>query len=182
MGWFSTETLTLWVAHAGIWAPSLYILVYVVITLALLPTTPLNVAAGIIFGPGWGLLWTVMGALLAAVLGFALARGLGHAWVKRRLAKQGNGLSHYLRRRGGMVLFWVRLLPIFPYGLVNYGAGLVGISWRDYLLTLVPGTVVGVAPVVWLGSGLGGGGTLWLSVGVAGAALLWWGGRAWSRQ
>ncbi|APB33872.1 hypothetical protein GlitD10_1549 [Gloeomargarita lithophora Alchichica-D10] len=186
MAWESaqsvTQNLTHWVAQAGMWGAGLYIGLYIVTTLALLPTTPLNLAAGLVFGPGWGLLWTVVGALLAAVVGFALARGVGQAWVKRRLAKHWSGLSEYFQRRGAWVLFWVRLLPIFPYGLVNYGAGLVGISWRDYLLTLVPGTLVGVAPVVWLGSGLGAGRGGWLWVGLALAGLLWWGGRAWSRH
>ncbi len=177
-----TQTLSHWVTATGFWAPAVYIGVYMLTTLALLPTTPLNVAAGVMFGPGWGLLWTVVGALLAALVGFALARGVGHAWVQRRLAKHWPGWRQQLNRRGGMVLLWVRLLPVFPYGLVNYGAGLVGISWRVYLLTLVPGTVVGVAPVVWLGSGLAAGSSLWWGAGLGLAALLWWGGRAWSRR
>ncbi|WP_247215010.1 TVP38/TMEM64 family protein [Synechococcus sp. C9] len=177
-----TEHLTHWVEQTGTWGAGLYILVYLVTTLALLPTTPLNLTAGLLFGPGWGLLWSVVGAMLAAVVGFALARGVGQGWVKRRLGRHWGRLQKHLHRRGGWVLFWVRLLPIFPYGLVNYGAGLVGISWRDYLLTLVPGTVVGVAPVVWLGSGLQTGGSGWLGLGLALAGLLWWGGRAWSRR
>ncbi len=186
MAWDAAANLTQHLIHrieqTGMGGVGLYIGLYLITTLALLPTTPLNVAAGVIFGPGWGLLWTVVGALLAALVGFALARGVGHAWVKRRLVKQWSRFNPYLHRRGGMVLFWVRLLPIFPYGLVNYGAGLVGISWRDYLVTLVPGTVVGVAPVVWLGSGLNAGGGFWLWVGLGLAGLLWWGGRAWSRR
>ena len=148
-----------------------------VTTLALLPTTPLNVAAGVLFGPGWGLLWTVVGAWLAAVVGFALARGVGQAWVKRWLGRRWGHWHRYVHRRGGVVLFWLRLLPLVPYGVVNYGAGLLGVSWRDYLLTLVPGTVLGVAPVVWLGSG-----GSWFWLGFVGAGLLWWGRRRWYRR
>jgi uncharacterized membrane protein YdjX (TVP38/TMEM64 family) len=172
-----TEQLTVWVAPGGGWGAGVYIGVYVVTTLALLPTTPLNVAAGVLFGPGWGLLWTVVGAWLAAVVGFALARGVGQAWVKRWLGRRWGRWQRYVHRRGGVVLFWLRLLPVVPYGVVNYGAGLLGVSWRDYLLTLVPGTVLGVAPVVWLGSG-----GSWFWLGFVGAGLLWWGRRRWFRR
>jgi len=174
-----SESLAHWVGQAGVWGAGVYIGVYMVATLVLLPTTPLNVAAGALFGPGWGLLWTVVGACLAAVVGFAWARGAGQAWLQRRL---GGRWRRYVQQRGGMVLFWVRLLPVLPYGLVNYGAGLAGISWRDYLLTLVPGTVVGVAPVVWLGSGLHPGTNGWFWVGLGGMVLTGWAGQVRSRR
>jgi uncharacterized membrane protein YdjX (TVP38/TMEM64 family) len=55
----------------GIWAPVIYILLYIVGTLFLLPSTPLNLTGGALFGVFWGTFWTALGAILAAIISFA---------------------------------------------------------------------------------------------------------------
>jgi uncharacterized membrane protein YdjX (TVP38/TMEM64 family) len=56
-------------------------------------------------------------------------------------------------RQGGLFyMFAIRLLPIIPYGLVNFAAGLTSIRFRDYLIGTILGTVPGVLPFVMLGS------------------------------
>ena len=56
-------------------------------------------------------------------------------------------------RQGGLFyIFAIRLLPIIPYGLVNFAAGLTSIRFRDYLIGTILGTVPGVLPFVMLGS------------------------------
>jgi hypothetical protein len=139
-----TEHLTHWVEQTGTWGAGLYILVYLVTTLALLPTTPLNLTAGLLFGPGWGLLWSVVGALLAAVVGFALARGVGQGWVKRRLGRHWGRLPKHLHRRGGVGALLGAPPADFPlrFGELWGGAG-------GHLLAGLPG---------YFGAGHGGGG------------------------
>ncbi len=51
-------------------------------------------------------------------------------------------------------MFAIRLLPIIPYGLVNFSAGLTSIRYRDYLIGTVCGTVPGILPFVMMGAGL----------------------------
>jgi uncharacterized membrane protein YdjX (TVP38/TMEM64 family) len=56
-------------------------------------------------------------------------------------------------RRGGLFyMFAIRLIPIMPYGLVNFAAGLTSISFKDYVLGTTLGTVPSVLPFVLLGS------------------------------
>ena len=49
-------------------------------------------------------------------------------------------------------MFAVRLLPIIPNGLINYSAGMTSISFRDYMIGTVPGSILGILPPVLIGS------------------------------
>lgn len=140
------------IERAGIWAPIVYIAVYVIATSLLLPSTALNVTGGAIFGPIWGVVWTSVGAVLAAVLSFLFTRTIGHDFVNRKFGTRWPSMDREVRRAGLSYIFAIRLLPIFPYGLVNYVAGLTTISFKSYLLGTIPGTVMGVFPFVLIGS------------------------------
>jgi uncharacterized membrane protein YdjX (TVP38/TMEM64 family) len=49
-------------------------------------------------------------------------------------------------------IFAMRLLPLIPYGIVSYAAGLTSVRFRDYILATIPGTVLGILPFVLIGS------------------------------
>ncbi len=78
--------LQLWLQQMGIWAPVLYILIYSIATICILPSTPLNLTGGAIFGSVWGTVWTSIAAILAAVLAFGFSRTIGRSLVERKLA------------------------------------------------------------------------------------------------
>lgn len=137
---------------AGPWAPLVYVLVYVVSTLLILPSTVLNLAGGALFGPWFGMLWTTVGAVLAAVVAFAFTRSVGRRAVERRLAGRWQQMDQEVRRGGLFYMFAIRLVPIMPYGLVNFAAGLTSVSSRDYLLGTTLGIVPGILPFVLMGS------------------------------
>ncbi|XTZ10502.1 MAG: TVP38/TMEM64 family protein, partial [cyanobacterium endosymbiont of Rhopalodia yunnanensis] len=71
------EELQVWLNKMGILAPIIYITLYILATLLILPSTPLNLSGGALFGIGWGIFWTTIAALLAAILSFAFTRTLG---------------------------------------------------------------------------------------------------------
>lgn len=148
------EQLQIWLKQAGIWAPVIYILLYTVGTILILPSTPLNLSGGVIFGAWWGTLWTSIAAVIAAVVAFAFTRTLGRDLVARKLAGRWEALDAEMRQGGLFYMFAIRLLPIIPYGLVNFAAGLTSISFRDYLVGTLLGTVPGILPFVMMGSGL----------------------------
>ncbi len=138
--------------QAGIWAPIIYIALYTAATVLVLPSTALNLTGGAIFGPWLGTLWTSIAAVIAAVVAFAFTRTVGRDLVARRLAGRWQAMDAEMLQGGLFYMFAIRLLPVIPYGLVNFAAGLTSIQFRDYLLGTILGTVPGVLPFVMLGS------------------------------
>ena len=141
-----------WLEKAGIWAPLVYITVYVIATVFILPSTALNLTGGALFGSLLGTLWTSIAAIIAAIVSFSFTRTIGRELVEKRLSGGLKAMDAELSQGGWMYMFAIRLLPIIPYGLVNFTAGLTSVSFRDYMLGTVLGTVPGVLPFVMLGS------------------------------
>ncbi|WP_414549907.1 TVP38/TMEM64 family protein [Anabaena sp. CCY 0017] len=152
LGGIDPELIQSWLQAAGIWAPVTYIAVYVVATFLILPSTALNLTGGAIFGPWMGTFWTSLGAIIAAIAAFIFARTVGHDIVSQRLAGRWQAIDAEVRQGGIFYMFAIRLMPILPYGLVNFAAGLTSISFKNYLIGTTLGTVPGILPFVLLGS------------------------------
>ncbi len=152
LGGINPAQLQTWLKQAGIWAPIIYISIYTVATVLVLPSTALNLTGGAIFGLWWGLLWTSIAAVIAAVVAFTFTRTVGRETIARKLAGHWQAMDAQMRQGGLFYMFAIRLLPIIPYGLVNFAAGLTSIRFRDYLLGTILGTVPGLLPFVMLGS------------------------------
>lgn len=152
LGGIDQEQLQRWLKQAGIWAPITYIVLYTVGTILILPSTPLNLSGGAIFGPWLGTLWTSIAAVIAAIVAFAFTRTVGRDVVAKKFAGRWEAMDAEIRQGGLFYMFAVRLLPIIPYGLVNFAAGLTSIRFRDYLVGTLLGTIPGVLPFVLMGS------------------------------
>ncbi len=152
LGGIDPTQLQAWLKQAGAWAPIIYTAVYTLATVLILPSTPLNLTGGAIFGLWWGTLWTSIAAVIAAIVAFAFTRTVGREMVAQKLAGRWQAMDAEVRQGGLFYMFAIRLLPIIPYGLVNFAAGLTSIRFRDYLLGTILGTVPGVLPFVMIGS------------------------------
>lgn len=152
LGGLDSAQLQAWLHWAGLWAPAVYVVLYTLATTLLLPSTALNLAGGAIFGPWFGTLWTGFGAVVAAVVTFAFARTIGREFIANKTAGRWQAMDAEIRRGGIAYIFAIRLFPVIPYGLVNCAAGLTSISFKDYVLGTIPGTLLGVFPFVLLGS------------------------------
>jgi uncharacterized membrane protein YdjX (TVP38/TMEM64 family) len=152
LGRIDIDALQVWLRQWGWWAPVVYVILYVVATILVLPSTALNLTGGALFGPWLGLFWTSVAAIIAAVIAFIFSRTIGREAVAKRLAGRWQAMDIEVQRGGVFYMFAVRLLPIMPYGLVNFAAGLTSISFKDYLIGTSLGTVPGILPFVWLGS------------------------------
>nr|WP_263858224.1 TVP38/TMEM64 family protein [Waterburya agarophytonicola] len=138
----------------GLLAPIIYIALYTVCTLLILPSTPLNLTGGAIFGVWRGTLWTTIAALTAAIAAFGFTRTIGREFITRKLTGQWENVDAEIRQGGVFYVFAIRLLPIIPYGLVNFTAGLTAIRFQDYFLGTLLGTLPGVLPFVMMGAGI----------------------------
>jgi uncharacterized membrane protein YdjX (TVP38/TMEM64 family) len=144
-------------------------------TLAPVPRTALSLLAGVLAGFWGGLALALGSGVLGALAGFALARSLGREAVSRLTGPRLARADALLTRRGAVAVMTGRLVPVTPFTLVSYAAGLSGIRVRDYVVGstvgLVPGTVLHVAVGSHAGDAGDGPGLLISLVPLAAVAL-----------
>ena len=123
------------VANAGPAAPLLYIALYSLTPVLMLPGLPVTLAGGILFGPFWGVVYAIVGATCGATLAFLTGRYLGRDWLAKRLQhSQLRHLDEQVAVHGWKVLAFTRLVPLFPFNLLNYAFGLTRIRLSTYIL------------------------------------------------
>lgn len=145
------SSLQFQIEKAGFWAPLIYMMIYIIATGLVLPSTVLNLAGGALFGTFWGVIWTTLAAITSAIAVFLVTRRWAQGWVQKRLNSRLQSLDREFRAAGSSYLLAIRLLPVIPYGIVNYSAGLSSLTFRDYLIGTCLGTVPGLLPFVMLG-------------------------------
>ncbi|MBI5238339.1 MAG: TVP38/TMEM64 family protein [Deltaproteobacteria bacterium] len=140
------EKFTVWISGFGAWGPLVYILIYSSAPVFLLPGEPITMIGGIMFGPFWGVVYAIIGANIGSAAAFLFARRMGRAWVEGflkagRLAR----LDQEVEKQGWKIVAFTRLIPLFPYNLLNYSFGLTKIRFTHYLLAtfvfMMPGII-----------------------------------------
>jgi uncharacterized membrane protein YdjX (TVP38/TMEM64 family)/rhodanese-related sulfurtransferase len=150
-GRFDVAALQAWVEAAGWAGPLLFMALYAVATVLFLPGAVITLAGGALFGPLWGTLWNLTGATVGAALAFLIARYLGADWVARRAGPRMQRLNDGVATEGWRFVAFVRLVPLFPFNLLNYALGLTRISFLTYLLATWVFMLPGAFAYTWLG-------------------------------
>ena len=124
-----------------------YFLVYVLVTALSFPGAALlTLAGGAIFGLLWGTLIVSFASTIGATLAFLIARFLLRDWVAARFGQRLAAIDEGVRREGGFYLFTLRLVPVFPFFLVNLLLGLTAMKTRLFFwvsqIGMLAGTVV----------------------------------------
>jgi uncharacterized membrane protein YdjX (TVP38/TMEM64 family) len=109
-------------------------------------------AAGLLFGTLAGTPLALAGLTAAALTQMWLARRLAAGHHGNLLPQRTKAIEDFLTRNGAIAVMESRILPLLPYGIVNYSAGLTKLRFRDMTL----GTLVGAAPKVFAYTALGG--------------------------
>ncbi|MFO8024503.1 VTT domain-containing protein [Thiohalophilus sp.] len=131
---FDAEALEVWLDGAGAAGPLLFILIYTVAAVLFLPGSVLTLAGGALFGPVLGTLFNLIGATLGATLAFLIARYLASDWVERKTGGRMAQLKTGVEKEGWRFVAFVRLVPLFPFNLLNYALGLTRINLAHYIL------------------------------------------------
>lgn len=131
---FDIAALERWIQDAGIWAPLLFMAVYAVAAVLFLPGTLLTLAGGALFGPVLGTFYNLTGATIGATLAFLIARYLVSDWVAERTGGRLKQLINGVEGEGWRFVAFTRLVPLFPFNLLNYALGLTRIKLSHYLL------------------------------------------------
>jgi uncharacterized membrane protein YdjX (TVP38/TMEM64 family) len=120
-----------------------FIAIYIIQTALSLPGAAiLSLAAGAIFGAVMGTLYVNIGATVGATLAFLVARYLFHDLIQNKFGSRLEKINKELEARGFNYLLFLRLVPVFPFFLINLGAGLTRMPLRTYFL----GTMLGIIP------------------------------------
>lgn len=150
------ETLTTWVAQHFLLAAAAYVLVYVVAVAFSLPGALfLTLSGGFLFGATFGTLLTVTGATIGATLIFIFAKTMFGENALDRFGAPAARLADGIRRNAASYLMVLRLVPLFPFFLVNLVPAFVGVPITTYVLTTFFGIIPGTTVFSLAGSGLG---------------------------
>src|SRR5215210_1452327 len=132
-------------------APFLYVPLFVLANF-LIAWPILAGAAGLLFGTAAGTPLALAGVTAAALAQMAVARRLAGEHRGRLLPKRTKRVEKFLTDNGTVAVMESRIVPLLPYGVVNYSGGLTHLRYRDMAL----GTVIGAAPKVFAYTALGG--------------------------
>ncbi len=176
---FSVELIKQWVDQVGWWAPVIFIFIYAAAAILFLPGTIFTFAGGIIFGPVLGVLYNLTGATLGAALSFLIARYLASNLVTQHSAGKLKQLINGVESEGWRFVAFVRLVPLFPFNLLNYALGLTKIRFIDYVLAtfifIIPAciayTYIGYAGAEVISGGDGTVKTILIAIALLAAAI-----------
>jgi uncharacterized membrane protein YdjX (TVP38/TMEM64 family) len=137
-----------WIKGLGALGPLVFILIYVAAVVAALPASPISVAAAALFGSLWGVIFINIGATLGAALAFLVGRYFAREAVVSWLGQKEKfrRLDQLTAKHGAIIVALTRLVPIFPFNLLNYGFGLTRVPFWTYVfwtwLCIIPGTIL----------------------------------------
>lgn len=130
------ERLRQLIQAGGFWAPLIYMLIYTVAPALFLPGLPITIVGGILFGPFWGVVFTITSATLGACLAFLISRYVARDFIDKKLrSPRWRQLDAAVERHGWKVVAFTRLIPLFPFNLLNYALGLTKIKFWTYAIT-----------------------------------------------
>lgn len=133
-GFLSTETIIQFFKAHPFSAPVLFILLFAVMACLFISTFIITIVAGILWGPVWGLLIVMTGSTLGSTVSFLVSRYLAGDYFRHRLQKPfWQQLQSLIHRHGWLAVACARILPIFPFALINYFFGITSIRFGEYL-------------------------------------------------
>ncbi len=172
------SALRSWIEGLGSLGPVVYAAIYAAAVVVAVPGSVLSVGAGALFGAGLGIVVVSVGATLGASLAFLVARYLARDWVVKRFSHKEafQRLDRMTEERGAVIVALTRLIPLFPFNLLNFGFGLTRVRFATYVfwtwLCIMPGIVVYVAGTDAVVQFLMGGMVPWVVLVALGGGVL----------
>lgn len=153
INWSKPDQIINLIQRQGIWGILFYIcFVIVAIVVSIIPSTPATIAAGAIWGPVTAGVYGVIGVSLGSILAYFIGRTLGKSAIKSLTGRVISLSTHRGENYIGWLIFVVHLLPVLPYELMSYGAGISGLPLRIYARSAFLGIVPCVFLLTFIGS------------------------------
>jgi uncharacterized membrane protein YdjX (TVP38/TMEM64 family) len=157
--WFSLDQLkaqqaaiTAWRQAQPLTAALCFFLTYVIVTGLSLPgATVMSLAVGAVFGLFWGVILVSFASSIGATLAFLSARFLLRDWVQRHFGARLLAINAGIEKEGSYYLFSLRLIPVFPFFIINLLMGLTPMRTRNYYIATQTGMLA--ANLVFINAG-----------------------------
>jgi len=140
--YLTTAQLELYLDSTGLWAPLIFVIIYVVGVCLFVPGTLLTALGAAIFGPYWGFLYVWTGAMIGAGLAFLIGRYLGRDFAASLIGDRLKRFDDAIERNGFATVLYLRLM-YFPFTPMNFGMGLTKVRFWDYISGTALGILVG---------------------------------------
>ncbi len=166
------------IKELGPWGPVAFIVLYVGAAVVAIPGSALTIAAGALFGSVWGVVWTSIASTSAAATCFLIARYVARSSIEKSLKNNPKfeKLDAMTAKQGPLIVAITRLVPLFPFNLLNYGFGLTKVRFVTYVfwswLCMLPGTILYVVGADAVKKAVVSGEIPWTLVGVVIAAIV----------
>ena len=166
-----------WIRGLGTAGPFVFTILYILAVIFAVPGSAITVLAGALFGTLTGTVVVSVGSTIGAALAFLIARYFARGFIEEKFGKNEKfrELDGLTRKNGGIIVAITRLIPLFPFNLLNYGFGMTEIGFWTYVfwswLCMLPGTVVYVAGADAVITGIKNGKIPWAITGVLVAAV-----------
>jgi uncharacterized membrane protein YdjX (TVP38/TMEM64 family) len=156
------DALRAWVAEYGILAGLVFMVIYAVaVTFSVPGAVFITIAGGFMFGPYLGTVYVVVGATTGALAVFLAARYALRGFFEARIGTAARRMEAGFRENELSYMFILRLVPLFPFWLVNLVPAFLGVSVRSFVL----GTFIGIIPGAFVYSLVGDGAGAVLAAG-----------------
>jgi len=150
---YEVNTLQIKLQQIGAWGPMLIIILMSgAIVMSPIPSAPIAITAGLVYGHTWGTLYILIGAELGALIAFSISRLLGYEVMQKRF---GDRIKHkFLNSKNHLmfIVFVTRLIPFISFDIISYAAGLTKIGYFQFALA----TLAGILPASFLLAHFGG--------------------------
>jgi len=144
---FDVESLVAWIAGYGMLAPLIFILARTIGAVFFVPGSLMGITAGVAFGPVWGAFYNLIASTIGAILAFLVARYVASDYVRQKLGGKGwiSKSIEGVEAEGWRFVAFVRLVPLFPYNILNYALGLTRIKVSHFtaasFICMIPGDI-----------------------------------------
>lgn len=140
--------LRAWIDSLGTLGPLVYVLIYIAAVVLAVPGSIITIMGGLLFGSLVGVVSVSIGSTIGASLAFLVARYMARDFMVERFSDNDRiqKLDRLTQEHGAIIVAITRLVPLFPFNLLNYGFGLTGVPFWTYVFwswtCMLPGTVL----------------------------------------
>ena len=167
------DRITDWLRAAGPFGPILFMaLMATAVVISPIPSLPLDIAAGAAFGTVLGTTYAVIGAEIGAIASFLIGRALGRDILTKILRTDINFCERCSDRHLAIFVFLSRLIPLFSFDLISYGAGLTNMSIKAFAVATLLGMIIPTYALTYAGSQIVSGEWLLIVLGLVMVAVL----------